>query len=136
MKGDRVLISRNKAEIVVDGDKLKGIVFFIIIEYFFFINLIHQTSIVHKSARLGKGIVLCPFTYVFDNASIDDYVLFNVGTGAGHDAKVGKYSSLMGHVELCGHVEVGKECFFGSGARVLPSGKVGDNAFEIGRAHV
>lgn len=94
-----------------------------------FINVIHKTAIIQGSAKLGIGVILCPFTYVFDNVFIEDYVLFNVASGAGHDAKVGKYSCLMGHVELCGFVEVGKESFFGSGSCVLPSGKVGDNAF-------
>ena len=94
-----------------------------------FINIIHKTSVIHGNVKLGKGVILCPFTYAFDNVIINDYVLLNVGTGAGHDAIIGKYSCLMGHVELCGRVKVGDETFFGSGARVLPSGKVGNNAF-------
>jgi acetyltransferase-like isoleucine patch superfamily enzyme len=35
----------------------------------------------------------------------------------------------MGHVDLCGFVQCGKDTFFGSGSRVLPHGKVGDGAF-------
>lgn len=94
-----------------------------------FINVIHKTAIVQGSAKLGTGIVLCPFTYVNDNAEVGNHVLINTMSGLGHDVQLGDYSCLMGHVELCGFVKVGAEVYFGGGARVLPGGKVGDGAF-------
>lgn len=94
-----------------------------------FINVIHKTSIVQGSAKLGNGVLLCPYTYVNDNAIVGDYVMINTMSGLGHDVELGEYSCLMGHVELCGFVKVGKEVYFGGGARVLPEGKVGDCAF-------
>lgn len=94
-----------------------------------FINVIHKTAIVQGSAKLGNGVLLCPFTYVNDNATVGDYVMINTMSGLGHDVELGEYSCLMGHVELCGFVKVGKEVYFGGGSRVLPEGKVGDGAF-------
>lgn len=94
-----------------------------------FINVIHKTAIIQGSAKLGNGILLCPFTYVNDNATVGDYVMINTMSGLGHDVELGEYSCLMGHVELCGFVKVGKEVYFGGGSRVLPEGKVGDGAF-------
>ncbi len=94
-----------------------------------FINVIHNTAIVQGSAKLGTGIILCPFTYVNDSSIIEDNVMLNTMSGLGHDVQLGAYSCIMGHVELCGYVKVGSEVYFGSGARVLPHGKVGDGAF-------
>ena len=94
-----------------------------------FINVIHKTAIIQGSAKLGTGLVLCPFTYINDNAVVGDYVMINTMSGLGHDVQIGDYSCLMGHVELCGFVKVGTEVYFGGGARVLPGGKVGDGAF-------
>lgn len=94
-----------------------------------FINIIHKTSLIQGSVKMGNGIVLCPYTCINDNAVLGDFVMVNYMSTIGHDVKLGDYSCLMGHVDLCGYVEIGKNVFFGSGARVLPEGKVGDNAF-------
>lgn len=94
-----------------------------------FINIIHTTAIVQGSARLGKGVILCPYTSVNADATVGKYVLVNYMSTLGHDVRVGDYSAIMGHVDLCGFVKVGSCTFIGSGARVLPSGTVGNNAF-------
>ena len=94
-----------------------------------FINVIHKSCIIHETAKLGKGIILCPFTYVFADAILDDFTSLEVRAGIGHDAHLGKYSSMMGYTELCGFVNVGTSVYIGSGARVLPQLKIGDNSF-------
>ena len=94
-----------------------------------FINIIHETSIIQENVKLGNGIILCPYTYVNDHATVGDYVMINTMSGLGHDAEIGEYSCIMGHVELCGFVKAGKETYFGGGSRVLPHGKVGDGAY-------
>lgn len=94
-----------------------------------FISIIHKQSIQHGTASLGKGIVLCPFSYVNDHAKVGDYVMINNMSGLGHDVELGDYSCLMGHVELCGYVKVGNAVYFGGGSRVLPHGKIGDEAY-------
>lgn len=94
-----------------------------------FINIIHNTAIIQGNVKLGKGIILCPYTYVNDHASVGDYVMINMMSGLGHDVELGDYSCLMGHVELCGYVKVGNEVYFGGGSRVLPHGKVGEGSY-------
>ena len=47
----------------------------------------------------------------------------------GHDAMVGDYSCMMSHVNITGKCIVGKNTYWGSGSRILPNGKVEDNAF-------
>ncbi len=94
-----------------------------------FINVIHKTAIIQGSANLGIGIILCPYVSVNDSAVLSNYVLVNYMSTLGHDVRVNEYSCIMGHVDLCGFVHVGSNVYIGSGARVLPSGIIGDNAF-------
>lgn len=94
-----------------------------------FINIIHRTAIIQGNAKLGNGIILCPYVSVNDSAFISNYVLVNYMSTLGHDVCVNEYSCIMGHVDLCGFSTIGKSVYIGSGARVLPDGTVGDKAF-------
>lgn len=94
-----------------------------------FINIIHKTSIIQGNTQLGTGVILCPYTLINDNAQIEDYVMINSMSTVGHDVHIGKYSCLMGHVDLCGYANIGDEVYFGSGSRVLPKGKVESNSY-------
>lgn len=94
-----------------------------------FINIIHKTAIVHHTAQLGKGIILCPFTYIFADAKVMDYAMLEVNAGIGHDAQLGVCSCMLGFTELCGFSHVGNYVYIGSGARVLPKIKIGDDSF-------
>lgn len=80
-------------------------------------NIIHPSvSIDNSSVSLGKGIVICSGVFVSVDVKIEDFVSINVNCTIGHDAKVGKYSSLMPAVSISGNVEVGKEVFIGVGS--------------------
>jgi sugar O-acyltransferase (sialic acid O-acetyltransferase NeuD family) len=93
-----------------------------------FASLIHPTAVVARTATLGEGVVLCPHTLVSADCRVGDFVAVNVMSSIGHDVVVGAYSTLSGHVDLTGFVQVGEACFFGTGARVLPKVKVGKGA--------
>lgn len=100
-----------------------------------FINLIHKTSMIADDAKLGKDVILCQFTTVSSNVTIQDHVMLNAYTSLGHDAILGKYSSCMGHVDITGHVVVGEGTYWGSGSRALPHSKIGDYA-KVGAGSV
>jgi len=90
--------------------------------------LIHPSAVVARTAVLGEGVVLCPHALVSADARVGDFVAVNTLSSVGHDAVVGAYSTLSAHVDLTGYVQVGEDCFFGSGARVLPKVKIGARA--------
>lgn len=92
-----------------------------------FINVIHKTAHIHGTAKMGNGIVMCPFSGLQDNSAVGDFVTLNCSSGIAHDATLGDYTTLSANVDIMGYVSVGKNCFFASGARVLPHGKVEDN---------
>ena len=100
-----------------------------------FINVIHNTSIVHPTVQMGRGNILCPLVHILDHAKVGDFVTFNGRSGMGHDAQIDDYSSVMSAVDITGYVRAGKRTFWGSGSRALPHSRIDDDA-TVGVASV
>ena len=90
-----------------------------------FISLIHNTAIIQGTARYGKGCIICPRTCIGDHACLGDFVIMNTASAIGHDAILDNYVSLMSYVDITGYCHLEEGVMFGSGARILPHGKVG-----------
>lgn len=84
-----------------------------------FVSFISSYAIIGKYTHIGKGVIVCPNCIISTNCKIEDYVTVNCGSIIGHDALVRKYSSLMPHVDLAGHVEIGESCFLGTKSVVI-----------------
>lgn len=100
-----------------------------------FINVIHNTAIVHPTVQMGRGNILCPLVHILDHAKVGDFVTFNGRSGMGHDAQIDDYSSVMSAVDITGYVRAGKRTFWGSGSRALPHSRIDDDA-TVGVASV
>ena len=96
---------------------------------------IHDSAAVSSLAVIGRGTVICPFCRISADCSIGEHVLVNGGSGVGHDAVVGSYSSLLGSVSVNGSSIVGEGVTFGAGSMVYPGKRIGDWA-KIGLASV
>ena len=93
-----------------------------------FTNVIHATAVHSKRAKLGTGVILCPYSIVSPDASIGDFVTVNLHSSVAHDAVVGRWSQLHCHVDITGGVTLGEGVLVGSHASILPGVKVGDGA--------
>lgn len=93
-----------------------------------FLSLVHPTVIIASTAKLGKGVVICPFSLVSADSKISDFVTINAYSSVGHDAVVGEGTTISAHVDITGYVQVGSGVFIGSGASILPKVKIGDRA--------
>ncbi|GAQ24568.1 acetyltransferase [Tepidanaerobacter syntrophicus] len=93
-----------------------------------FETFIHRTSIIGKNVKIGLGSVLCPNSIITCDANIGEFVTINCGSGTGHDASVGDYSTLSGKVDVTGFAKVGKRVSIGSSACVLPGVIIGDDS--------
>jgi sugar O-acyltransferase (sialic acid O-acetyltransferase NeuD family) len=100
-----------------------------------FFTFIAPSCIIAHGAHIGEGTVVSPNSIISTNAHIGDFVTINVGTQIGHDASIGSFSSLMSHVDISGHVVVGKNVYIGTQAMVFPSRRINDNA-KIGAGSV
>ena len=88
-------------------------------------TFVHEQAAVGEGARIGAGTVICAFCRVSTDSTIGRHVLVNGGSGVGHDAVVGDYSSLLGSVSVNGNVIVGEGVTFGAGSMIYPGKKVG-----------
>ena len=91
-----------------------------------FINLIHPTAKVFRTAKIGRGVIIFPFAYVGADASVGDFCFINLLAVCGHDVILGKFSEQAPHSTLCGGVHTGEECFFGVHSSVAPKTKIGN----------
>lgn len=107
-------------KIIVETLKVKGALFD---------TIISPRAFIATTAQIGKGSIISPFCFVSDNVVLGQCVFFNAYTSIGHDTVMGDFSSTMGHVDITGCCIVGQETYWGSGARALPSSKIGDCAF-------
>jgi len=93
-----------------------------------FVNLIHPSAVVARTATLGKGVIICPHVLVSSDAIIGDFVSINALSSIGHDVRLGNFTVLGAHVDLTGFVKVENSVFFGTGAKVLPKLTIGENS--------
>lgn len=93
-----------------------------------FYTLIHPSAIVARTARLGRGVIVCPFALVSAGSRVGDFVTINSYSSVGHDAVLGDGCTLSSHVDLTGAVQLGAAVMVGSGASVLPRVQVGARA--------
>lgn len=91
-------------------------------------SFIHPTAMILRTAKLGRGCVLCRDSGVSADATLGNFVLLNGYSGAAHDSNVGDGTTVSSFVDICGKVTVGREVFVGSHASILPGVRVGDRA--------
>jgi sugar O-acyltransferase (sialic acid O-acetyltransferase NeuD family) len=93
-----------------------------------FLTLIHPTAVVVTSARIGEGVILCPFALVGDHAVLGDFVMMNFYSSCGHDTTVGKYSIFSPYATANGFANIEEEVFLGTHATVTANRRIGRGA--------
>ncbi|BAY75679.1 hypothetical protein NIES25_21260 [Nostoc linckia NIES-25] len=88
-------------------------------------TLIHPTTVIADSAVIGEGCILCPFTFLGANATLDKGVLLNTYASVGHDSIVGAYSVLSPYGTLNGKARTEEGVFLGTHSSVNPGVSVG-----------
>lgn len=92
-----------------------------------FATMIHPTASISDYTKIGKGLVMYPYSSIGVNAEIGDYVTI-CGT-ISHDNIVGDYVTLSGGARVSGCVTIGECAFLGAGSCVVPHVKIKENAF-------
>lgn len=91
-----------------------------------FLNFIHPSAKVLKSAKIGEGVIIFPFAWVGANAELGDFCFINLHAACGHDVKLGKFSELAPYSAVAGGSQTGEECFLALHAVVAPKTVLGD----------
>ncbi len=90
-----------------------------------FFNLIHPSVVIARTATLGTGVIMCPFSLASVHCVIEDFVTINAYSSIGHNAYIGEGVTISSHVDITGNVRVNNGVFIGSNASVLPSVEIG-----------
>lgn len=96
-----------------------------------FCSFVHPTAIIAENSEIGRGCLLFPYSICSFNSKLREFITVNLHTAIGHDVLISSFTTISSFVDLSGKVEIGKNVFIGSGARFLPSVKVG-NYCKIG----
>ena len=72
-----------------------------------------------ESVLLGKGNIFSPKAIVSCNVTIEDFNLFNMNDGIGHDVTIGSFNVFMPNVNISGGVVIGDRNLFGVKSSIL-----------------
>ena len=90
-----------------------------------FATFIHSTCLIDSTAKIGKGVVIFPFSIIYLDAVIEDNVFIQIRSYV-TDSIVKKHTLLSGTVSIAGRSEVGECCFLGISTTVSNDVKICD----------
>ncbi|MBA3680768.1 MAG: NeuD/PglB/VioB family sugar acetyltransferase [Bacteroidetes bacterium] len=79
-------------------------------------TLISPTVRIHKSNKIGKGVVIGRNADLTVNCTINDFVYINIHVVLGHEVEVDKFSIISPNVTINGGGKIGKACQIGANA--------------------
>lgn len=94
-----------------------------------FIDLVHPTAVVARSAVLEGGVIVYPYSLITADTSVGKGCIINMNCSIAHDVKMGAYCNISPNCDISGMCTIGRNVFMGVGSHIIPSIKVGDNAF-------
>lgn len=84
-----------------------------------FATIIHSSSYVSKSCKIGHGVFVYPGCTLDMNVLIGNNVLINAGCTIAHDTSIGDHSFLSPAVAIAGFVKVEQSVSLGIGTIVI-----------------
>jgi acetyltransferase EpsM len=93
-----------------------------------YISLVHPSAVVSESAVLGQGVIVNATAVIQPFARIGDHVMIHAGVIVEHDCHVDDFANLAPRVALAGHVTVGRRAVLYTGAVVIPTVRIGEDA--------
>ena len=93
-----------------------------------FINIIHSTARIAKSAKLGTGSIIGPLVSIGADSRIQNHCILQTGVIIGHDAIVGEYSRIDNYSILVAGVVLEKFCTIHSNSVINANVKIKEKA--------
>jgi UDP-perosamine 4-acetyltransferase len=95
---------------------------------FTFVNVIHPSATVARSARLGAGVQILAGAVVQPGAILGTNVIVNTRASVDHDCVVGDHAHIAPGATVSGDVTIGTGAHVGAGATVLQGRAIGARA--------
>ena len=93
-----------------------------------FINIIHKTSSISSTTKLGKGCLINSLVSVAAHTKIGNFVSLNRNSSVGHHTILENYVTIQPGANICGFVTIGEGTLVGVGANVIDGIKIGKNS--------
>lgn len=93
-----------------------------------FETVIHPYAYLGRHNTLGEGVIVYGGFSMSVNVEIGDFVTL-LGTGLGHDVRVGAYSTVSACCNIMGNVTLGSGVFVGGNVAIAPHVRIGDDAY-------
>lgn len=90
-------------------------------------NLIHPSSIISKTVKIGVGSVVMAGAVINPGTTIGDGCIINTSCSIDHDNHIGNYSHLSPGVCMAGGVTIGDNVWVGVGANIINNIKICSN---------
>ena len=91
------------------------------------VNLIHSSSVVSSSAKIGEGAVVMPNAVINARSVIGEGAIINTGAIIEHDCEIGDFAHISPNAALAGGVIVGTNTHVGIGSCAIQCVKIGAN---------
>lgn len=90
-------------------------------------TLIHPNVVMDKrSNTVGKGCIICASSIITVNVNIGNYVIINLDSTVGHDARLNDFVTLYPSVNVSGCCTIGKCVELGTGSQIIQGKSIGD----------
>jgi sugar O-acyltransferase (sialic acid O-acetyltransferase NeuD family) len=93
-----------------------------------FTSIIHPTVVLSDRFTIGKDVIVGPGSVISTDAVISDCCVVNTLAVVGHDVVLEKGCIVSDFCDLMGFSYLEELVFLGSGAKILPSVRIGRNA--------
>lgn len=87
--------------------------------------VIHPSAIVHPSATLGAGTLVCARAVIQPDAQVGAHAIVNTGAIIEHDNRIGDFCHIGPNACLAGNITVAEGAFLGAGSTVIPGLRIG-----------
>ena len=91
-------------------------------------QLIHKSSIVAATAKMGNGVVLNPGVILAPFVSIGDLVSLNRNVTIGHHTNIGAFTTIHPAVNIAGFCNIGSGVTIGMGSNIIDGITIGQNS--------
>jgi sugar O-acyltransferase (sialic acid O-acetyltransferase NeuD family) len=93
-----------------------------------FVNVIHPTARVSRSASLGYNVLIMAGAVLTSNVKVGNHVCILPNAVVNHDTAIGDWSLIASGVTIGGGCAIGQNCYIGSGSSIIHAITVGDDA--------
>lgn len=93
----------------------------------YFINVIHRSSQISSTARLGKGLIINSLVSIAAHARFGNHVTLNSNCSIGSHCRIGSFSTLSSGCNLGGSVKIGENTSIGMSTSIRDGVTIGSN---------